>query len=243
MPTFADLGIPFPLFEAPIDEASGYEGIATCRLCGSEGKQCFQVEWLIRPCSDCGQAVGHSFEARRDVPCRSCGTTSLFPESLKETKRLLACYECLRAGKAAIGKDTEFGAVCWEEAVQGVTHGVPGLQTDQFEVVPINPEGDWYGVRIPSEQLWELLRTPGFHSWQGEQWLFCCQVPMSYLGGWRNALEVLRPEDPAAFFRGLFDPGDEARDWGYESFEPGHASLYVYRCRRCNRCRATWDCD
>jgi hypothetical protein len=66
---------------------------------------------------------------------------------------------------------------------------------------------------------------------------------MAYLGGWRGALESLRPEDPTAFFEGLFAPDDEASGWGYASFEPGHASLYVYRCRTCKRCRATWDCD
>ncbi|MEW4567811.1 CbrC family protein [Tautonia sp. JC769] len=244
MPTFSDLGIPFPLFEAPAEEASDYEGIASCRLCGGEGKHCFEAEVLIQPCSSCGAAVGHYFEARRDVPCRACGTTMAFPEALREKKRLLACYDCLRAGKAAIGKDTEFGAVCWEEAAQGVTHGVPGLRTEQFERVPIEPEEDWYGVRIPGEHLWELLRTPRFHSWQGERWLFCCREPMAYLGGWQDALESLRPEDPAAFFDAMFDPDDEARAWGFESFEPGHSScLYVYRCRTCDRRRATWDCD
>ena len=66
---------------------------------------------------------------------------------------------------------------------------------------------------------------------------------MTYLGGWRNAVELLRPEDPSGFYEGLFDPDDEARSWGYEGFESGSRSLYVYRCRSCGRCRATWDCD
>jgi hypothetical protein len=50
-------------------------------------------------------------------------------------------------------KDTEFGMVSWDQAFRGVTHGVPGLWTDQFEVVPIDPDRDWNGVRIPSEHL------------------------------------------------------------------------------------------
>ena len=41
----------------------------------------------------------------------------------------------------------------------------------------------------------------------------------------------------------VYPPDDEARRWGYEAFEAGHASLYVYRCRSCARLRATWDCD
>ena len=140
-------------------------------------------------------------------------------------------------------KDTEFGMVSWDQAFRGITNGVPGLRTDQFEVVPIDPDEDWYGVRVPGEHLWELLRTPGFHSWQGERWLFCCRQPMTYMGGWRNVVESLRPDDPSAFFEGLFDPDDEARGWGYEPFESGNASLYVYRCRSCGRCRATYDWD
>ena len=127
--------------------------------------------------------------------------------------------------------------------MRGITNGVPGLTTDQFEVVPIDQDEGWYGVSVPGEHLWELLRTPGFHSWQGERWLFCCRQPMSYLGGWRNAVERLRPEDPSAFYESLFGPDDEGRGWGYEPFELGNASLYVYRCRACGRCRATYDRD
>jgi hypothetical protein len=33
--TFADLGIPFPLFEAPAKEASEYKSLGRCKLCGT----------------------------------------------------------------------------------------------------------------------------------------------------------------------------------------------------------------
>lgn len=246
MASFSDLGIPFPLFEAPTDEASDHVGIATCRLCGRGERHCFELgigDALILTCPSCGTGTGLDADDRADAPCRSCGSTVTFPEPLKAKKQLLACYECLRAGKAAMTKDTEFGMVSWAQAFEGVTNGVPGLRTGQFEVVPIDPDEDWSGVRIPVEHLWELLRTPGFHSWQGERWLFCCREPMTYLGGWRNAVKSLRPDDPIAFYKSLFDPDDEARGWGFERFESGSPSLYVYRCRNCGRCRATWDCD
>lgn len=246
MPTFADHGIPFPLFEAPTDEASDYAGLATCRLCGRGERHCFELgigDDLILPCPSCGVEVGLSADGRRDVACRGCGSTVPFPEPLRAKKQLLVCYDCLRTGKAAMTKDTEFGMVSFDQAIEGVTHGVPGLRTDQFEVVPIDPDEDWYGVRVPPEHLLELLRTPGFHSWQGERWLFCCRQPMTYLGGWCNAVQSIRPDDPSAFYESLFDPDDEARGWGYEGFESGSPSLYVYRCRSCGRCRATWDCD
>lgn len=246
MTTFADLDIPFPLFEAPTREASHYAGVATCRLCGRGERHCFELsigDDLILPCPACGSENGLSATDRDDVPCRSCGALIIFPPSLVAKKQLLVCHDCLRAGKAAITHDTEFGMVTWRQAVEGVTHGVPGLRTEQFEVVAIDPAEDWYGARVPSEHLWELLRTPGFHSWQGESWLFCCRRPMTYLGGWRDVMESLRPDDPDAFFQELFAPDDEARSWGWEPFDEGSSSLYVYRCLSCGRCRATYDWD
>lgn len=247
MPTFADLGIPFPLFEAPTEEASDYAGIATCRLCGCGGRHCFELgigDDLILPCPACGSETGLSADGRGDGHCRSCGTPVLFPQPLKAKKQVLVCYDCLRSGAAALTKDTEFGMVSWEQAVEGITQGVPGLQTEQFEMIAIEPGEDWYGARVPSEHLRELLRTPGFHSWQGERWLFCCQRPMTYLGGWRSVVEALRPDDdPSAFFDGLFAPDDEARSLGSEPFEQGNLSLYLYRCLHCGRFRANWDCD
>jgi hypothetical protein len=53
MATFADLGIPFLLFEAPTDEPSDYAGLATCRLCGGRNRHCFELgigDALILPC-------------------------------------------------------------------------------------------------------------------------------------------------------------------------------------------------
>lgn len=244
MPTFADLGIPFPLFEAPTTEASYYVGIAACNLCGAEGRHCFGLgggDELSLPCPACG-VENCSFKGG-PKDCRECGATVPFPEVSRDENRPLACYDCVRAGKTAMTKMTEFGMVSWDQAVEGVTHGESGLRTDQFEVVPIDPDEDWYGVRVPHEHLWELLRTPGFNSWQGECWLFCCRRPMAYLGGWRNAVESIRPDDPTAFYKSLFDPDDEARDWDSEVFASGSPSLYVYRCLECGRFRSTQDCD
>ncbi|MEO6811656.1 MAG: CbrC family protein, partial [Isosphaeraceae bacterium] len=177
MTTFSDLGIPFPLFEAPTTEATDFTGLATCRLCGGRDRQCFELrsrDALILSCPACGGENGLDADSQSDIRCRSCEALVSLPELLKTKKQLLVCYACLQAGNAAMTKDTEFGMVSWEQAFRGVTHGLPGLQTDQFERVLVSPEEDWYGARIPAEHLWELLRTPSFHSWQGERWLFCC---------------------------------------------------------------------
>jgi hypothetical protein len=105
MATFADLGIPFPLFEAPTDEASDYAGVSTCRLCGGKDRHCFGLgigHALILPCPSCGLENGLDADDRADTPCRSCGSLIPFPEGLKAKKQLLVCSECLRAGKAAM---------------------------------------------------------------------------------------------------------------------------------------------
>jgi len=40
--TFDDLGIPFPLFAAPAEEAIGYLGRSTCSLCDKHDAHCFE---------------------------------------------------------------------------------------------------------------------------------------------------------------------------------------------------------
>ena len=44
--TFKDLGIPFPLFEASIKEASSYCGKDRCVLCQTEKEHTFSVKIL-----------------------------------------------------------------------------------------------------------------------------------------------------------------------------------------------------
>ncbi|WP_181448805.1 CbrC family protein [Nonomuraea aridisoli] len=64
----------------------------------------------------------------------------------------------------------------------GRTHGVPDFgHAPGFELEPPG-EDDWVAVRIPSAVLLELVRTPTYSTWQGEQWLFCCGDAMTYLG-------------------------------------------------------------
>jgi hypothetical protein len=79
-------------------------------------------------------------------------------------------------------KDTEVGMIRHQDALRGVTHGVPDLDHPDFEMVPL--EDDWVGARLPIPMMLELLRTPGYPSIQGEKWLFCCRAPMIYVGEW-----------------------------------------------------------
>jgi uncharacterized protein CbrC (UPF0167 family) len=143
-------------------------------------------------------------------------------------------------------KDTEFGMVSWTQAVQGVTNGVPGLETTEFEVVLVYPEDGVYGARIPREHLFELLRTPTYTTWQGEQWLFCCKLPMTYIGEWSHLLKSPQgPDDHRSFFESAIDPDEEQTEWLWESLSKGYGSpcMYLFRCKTCGRHRSHWDID
>lgn len=245
MSTFAEFGIPFPLFEAPTSEASEYVGESTCRLCGGQDQHCFELgigDAIILHCPSCGEDNGLNAHRRKDTSCRSCGQEIPFPEQLKAKKNIYVCYPCLRAGKGAMTKDTEFGAVSWEQASQGITHGAPGLKTDEFELVEIDPDEEWYGVRIPSGHLFELLRTPTFHTWQGESWLFCCKQPMIYVGEWENVSKSqFVPDDKRGFVEDIVHP--DARNWVWDGISTGNVCLYLFHCKTCNRFRSTCDMD
>lgn len=247
MTTFAALGIPFPLFEAPIESASEYVGVATCRICNGQARPCFRLGIgcaVFRSCPACGAENGLDSYDRAPAPCRRCGSQVPFPDL--PSGEIYVCYECLRSGRAGMTKGTEFGMVSWEQAFAGITHGGPDLQSDQFELVPIDSEDGWYGVRLPSEQMWELLRTPGYVSWQGDRWLFCCRAPMTYVGEWDHVLACpsLRGTEPERFLQRVLDSGEEAGDHFLESvIRHSGACVYVFECKACGRLRANADCD
>jgi len=110
----------------------------------------------MRSCPACGTENGLAAN-RKDGSCRQCQAAVPFPDLGDD--EIKTCYACLRSGKAAITKDTELGMLSWEQAFEGVTHGVPGLDRTDFELVP-KDEDDWVGARLPQEMMFELLRTP-----------------------------------------------------------------------------------
>jgi uncharacterized protein CbrC (UPF0167 family) len=234
---FAEMEIPFPLYEG---EVTGTEfcGLATCSLCLRSNEHCFLLgvgDYLMIPCAACGSVNGLSADARKDTQCRSCQRLIPFPVA-SSFKKVRICYGCLRDGRAALPKDTELGGISWEEAFEGVTRGVPGLQRTDFELV--SQGDDWMGALLPQETMFELLRTPTYCTWQGEQWLFCCQRPMIYVGNWTtddfckaapdgNGTRLLRQVIPEA-----------NSDWWSAMM-----STYIFRCPVCQRLKGHYDCD
>ena len=194
-------------------------------------------------CPVCGTENGLDANDREDGKCRSCKTVIKFP-TIADEEDVLICYECLRAGKGAMTKNTEFGMVSWEQAFQGVTHGLPGLHTDEFERVLVDPEDEWYGVRMPSEHLFELLRTPTYTTWQGEDWQFCCKRPMTYIGDWSTVSKALkRGGNPQTLFETIVGSSVLSREVVWARVLEGSISLYVFECKACGRKRSHWDMD
>jgi uncharacterized protein CbrC (UPF0167 family) len=237
--TFAELGVAFPLFEAPTDQAGEYCGLGACSLCGNTQQHGFRLGIgcaVMCACSSCGTTNGLDARDRNDGECRQCSAIVPFPDL--EGDEIIACYTCLRSGKAAITKDTELGMISWRQAFEGVTHGIPGLNRTDFEMVP--KQDDWIGARLPHEIMFELLRTPTYISLQGDQWQFCCQQPMVFLGEWsREEFSRRAPDgDGRRFFEAIVRdsiPGlweDQLHDT---------TGVYVFRCPTCNRLTAHWD--
>lgn len=255
MATFAELDIPFPLFEGAA-ENSDYLGLSTCFLCSVSNRHCFCLSGsVIVPCPCCQTPTGLSSYDRTDELCRNCATPVSFPAlpdvSCETTDdELCVCYQCLRVGRAAFTKDTEYGMVTWEHDVQSQTHGVPGLLMPGLEQVAVGNNGDpttvsretWNAVRLPSETIWELLRTPGYVTWQGERWQFCGPTAMIYVGEWHQA-DFARhaPDgDGKTFFYAVF-PKADAELWQYVG--GGRIIFYLFRCPNCGAYKGHWDMD
>jgi hypothetical protein len=74
--TFHDLGIPFPLFEAPVTDATDYEGRGRCSLCHKEDAHCFQLgigaDVVVR-CPGCAAEVALDADNRSAGPASARG--------------------------------------------------------------------------------------------------------------------------------------------------------------------------
>lgn len=86
-------------------------------------------------------------------------------------------------------------------------------------------------------------RTPGFCSWQQEQWLTCCGDAAAFVGcagrkelerDWSDAIDSIRENS-----------GIPAADWDdyYEALDKdGGPTAYVFRCLHCGRHLGYSDC-
>jgi uncharacterized protein CbrC (UPF0167 family) len=204
--TFAEIGMEFPLFAAPTEDA----------IVDEPGQ-----------CAHCGNASQIVFNG--------------------------SCYTCFRAGEGSHTIDTEYGMVRPEDAVSGCTHGIPldpnnlpGLPLVAHAVDPKFPDEHWYSVRFDPADLIELTRTPIYHTWQGERWLFCCEKPSIFMGRLDSSklaeLAAERNTSKEATIAGLLSISEDKAGWIPRAIEGG-GGLYLFRCQSCSKLRAHFDMD
>ncbi|MFL5734539.1 MAG: CbrC family protein [Chloroflexia bacterium] len=214
-------------------------------MCGKKGRHCFDLELrgeVVVWCHVCETENALDVTNAPDGPCRNCGAVVKYP--LESDEEAQVCYQCLRAGHAALRKDTVLGMVCWDEANAGLTYGLPGLSDPDFEMIPVkDDEEEWTQARVPRELLFELVRSPNYDTWQGEKWQFCCRRPMIYVGKWGQ--QDFESHDPNGDGRALFlSIVDGAHDGLWNDSERSYeVGTYVFRCPVCGKKKAHWDWD
>ncbi len=231
MPTFAELGMPFRLFEADVREATPYAPEGICSICGANGPV-FALGVgadLVVPCSACWTEHALDAHARAGKPCRSCGVMVPFP-TVGET--LACCYACLRAGRAALTQDTELGMVRWEDAEAGRTHAMPmeGIYHPEWPTV-LGDDG-WPCAKVDRDELIELVRTPRYRCRLGERWRFCCGRVMVFIGSWSAsdfAREAAGGDGERLFLELMDDPEPEF----WPRLRAGTVSTRLFRCTTC----------
>lgn len=233
------MGAIFPLFEAPPTGAIDFVPDGRCSLCGEVHAVCFELgigSDVVLKCSSCGKENELDADDRCDGSCHACGSGIAFPPIPEE--RILCCYTCLRAGKAAITKDTVFGMISFKQVLEGLTHGVPGLKNCELETT--KTKSGWDRVRLPQEMMLELVRTPTYATIQGERWQFCCRRPMVFVGSWSRAdFSAQAPDgDGQKFFNEVVQ---DVVPLLWEDQLHDETGVYVFRCPTCRRLTAHWD--
>jgi hypothetical protein len=256
VPTFAQLGIDFPLFAADVSEAAEWSPEGTCVVCGVE-RAGFMIgigDYVALSCASCGTNTYAAAEGRAE-PCHRC-SEAVRLESAMEGDH--GCWLCLRSGGWASTKDTEAGMVTPLGAAAGETHGVPyppaamaatawseskdeGTTLAGWPVGPPDADG-WRAARIPSSILTDLVRTPGYTTWQEDEWLFHCRTAMRYLGLWANSdfLEAAgrtSPQEPAYATVSIHNEAYDLAEVGSES----HVRAHMFDCTSCGALRGHWD--
>ncbi len=85
-----------------------------------------------------------------------------------------------------------------------------------------------------TKELFE--RTPGYSSWQGENWLACCNDYCAFIGD--TDIENLK-------FLGVDSSVVEecAEQYGMDKDDMGYMSLYLFQCLHCGGYKLNADCD
>ena len=133
------------------------KGRGRCSLCHKEGVHVFELgigDSVVTHCPVCNSERALDAHSRAGRVCETCEDRLEFPDLGRSA--VLTCYACLRAGRAAMTKDTELGMIRnTKTRCAGSLTVSLDLDRVDFELVP---KGDgWVGVRLPPPVMLELL--------------------------------------------------------------------------------------
>lgn len=177
----------FPLYLAPVEKAPCFHGFGKSIISGEESHQCFRLgigATLVIKCPRCKNTC--YLDCGEDDLPSNCKCGEPFP--FNTTSERLITYQELRAGRGLITKDTEAGMISEEQLITGWTHGNPNPDFLRGFEIRKDPESEdgWYQAKVSTEDMYELLRTPDYETWQGDNWQFHNGHPMAFVGEWNR---------------------------------------------------------
>lgn len=98
---------------------------------------------------------------------------------------------------------------------------------------------------VPSEVVEEVTRrTPGYTSWQQEEWLACCGDACAFHGDLTAEELATLDAEAVEWFDSAWDMGPDFLASIAGNYQPGgDPALYKFVCRHCRRVRVGWDCS
>lgn len=115
-----------------------------------------------------------------------------------------------------------------------------GLAAEKFDAEFVQ-DAEWSGQTNPEKDKLLFCQTPGYSSWQGENWLSCCQDYCAYLGtvGTRELMDMGIAEQVLADY----EERGEYQDIEEYLVKDGSLCGYLFRCLHCQKYQIWVDAD
>ena len=115
-----------------------------------------------------------------------------------------------------------------------------GVAAEKFDAEFVQ-DAEWSGQTNPEKDKLLFCQTPGYSSWQGENWLSCCQDYCAYLGtvGTRELNAIGIAEQVLADY----EERGEYQDIEEYLVKDGSLCGYLFRCLHCQKYQIWVDAD
>jgi len=115
-----------------------------------------------------------------------------------------------------------------------------GLAAEKFDAEFVQ-DAEWSEQTNPEKDKLLFCQTPGYSSWQGENWLSCCQDYCAYLGtvGTKELKEMGVAEQVLADY----EERGEYQDIEEYLVKDGSLCGYLFRCLHCQKYQIWVDAD